>query len=153
MVLKRFTITMINIFCTHSPSSHNGRAKLKRHNLVHPLAVMLLADPQTDILVSCLLSCCAVIPAHMHGFYISWVYFYRKREVRRGLHPGGQKTFIYSNRVLSGGASNRVVEGLKQDQLFLAEKRDMFSSSGQGPTPKSASDKPFTQKVGSHRPS
>lgn len=141
MVLKRFSITMINIFCTqHRPFSipspiplllSISRRRVARTLTssckcltVPPIAVMLLAGPETDMIINCLLFLCAVIPAHIHGFYISIVYFSRKRKVRKGIYPGGHRPFIYSKRVLNGGASSSQAESLRQQQQLGGEKMD-----------------------------
>lgn len=55
----------------------------------------------------------AIIPSHVHGFYISWTYFGRKRKVRKGQYPGPWRSFIYSEKVQYGGASRSEVEMLK----------------------------------------
>lgn len=47
-----------------------------------PIAVMLIAGPGYDCLMNCLLFLLAVIPSHIHGFYISCVYFHRRHKVR-----------------------------------------------------------------------
>lgn len=47
-----------------------------------PLAVMMITGLGLDTAVNCLLFLLAVIPSHVHGFYISWVYFWRRRKVR-----------------------------------------------------------------------
>jgi uncharacterized membrane protein YqaE (UPF0057 family) len=95
---------------------------------VPPLAVLLLAGPQTDLLINCLLFLCAVIPAHIHGFYIAGVYFSRKRKVRKGRYPGGRKPLIYSDRILNGGASNREVERLRLEEEIVVEKKGLSGS-------------------------
>lgn len=112
---------------------------------------MLLAGPQTDMLINCLLFLCAVIPAHIHGFYISWVYFSRKKKVRRGLYPGGYKTFIYSERILNGGASNREVDRLRLEQLAPVEKAHFMSSDLQSGINVPTYDDPFVRNVDSRR--
>jgi uncharacterized membrane protein YqaE (UPF0057 family) len=60
----RILLTMVNIFFP-------------------PLAVMMLTGLGADTAVNSLLFLCAVIPSHVHGFYISWVYFSRRRKVRQ----------------------------------------------------------------------
>lgn len=49
--------------------------------LFPPLAVMIITGLGLDTAVNCLLFLLAVIPSHVHGFYISWVYFHRRRRV------------------------------------------------------------------------
>lgn len=71
-----------------------------------------------DALVNTLWFLCGVIPGHMHGFYVTWTYFSRKKKVRNGRYPGGPKPFIYSRRVVNGDASDERVR-----QLWAAEQR------------------------------
>lgn len=47
-----------------------------------PLAVMMLTGLGADTALNCLLFLLAVIPSHVHGFYLSWMYFWRRRKVR-----------------------------------------------------------------------
>jgi uncharacterized membrane protein YqaE (UPF0057 family) len=46
-----------------------------------PLAVAMLTGMGMDTALNCLFFLLAVIPSHVHGFYISWVYFSRRRRV------------------------------------------------------------------------
>jgi uncharacterized membrane protein YqaE (UPF0057 family) len=96
MVFKRLTITLINI-------------------LFPPLAVLVLCGPETDLIVNCLLFLAAVIPSHVHAFYISCTYFNRKRKARKGVYPGKWRWGIYSERVQNGGVSNREIARLKRE--------------------------------------
>jgi uncharacterized membrane protein YqaE (UPF0057 family) len=96
MVLKRLTITLINI-------------------LFPPLAILLLCGPEIDFIINCLLFLAAVIPSHVHAFYISCTYFNRKRKVRKGVYPGKWRWGIYSERVQRGGASNTEIARLKRE--------------------------------------
>ncbi|KAK7516766.1 hypothetical protein IWZ03DRAFT_415279 [Phyllosticta citriasiana] len=82
----RITITLINI-------------------IFPPLAVIMLTGFGMDTMINCLLFIAAVLPSHIHGFYISCTYFARRRRVRKGRWPGGDKSFIASEDVLCGGAS------------------------------------------------
>jgi uncharacterized membrane protein YqaE (UPF0057 family) len=104
MVLKRLTITLINI-------------------LFPPLAVILLCGPETDFIINCLLFLAAVIPSHLHAFYISWTYFNRKRKVRKGVYPGKWRWGIYSAKVQKGGASNTEIARLKRE---MAEGKEVY---------------------------
>lgn len=79
---------------------------------------MLVAGVGMDALVNTLWFLCGVIPGHVHGFYVTWTYFSRKKKVRRGRYPGGPKPFIYSRRVINGDASDERVR-----QLWRAEQR------------------------------
>merc|ERR1712129_599427 len=44
--------------------------------------------------------------SHGHGFYISWVYFSRRRKVRKGRYLGGPKSLITSKEVTNGGLTD-----------------------------------------------
>lgn len=46
-----------------------------------PLTVLIITGPGMDTLMNCFLFLLAVIPSHVHGFYISWVYFSRRNKV------------------------------------------------------------------------
>ncbi|KUI57885.1 hypothetical protein VP1G_05133 [Cytospora mali] len=83
-----------------------------------PLSVMLVAGVGMDALINTFWFICGVIPGHVHGFYITWTYFSRKKKVRKGRYPGGPKPFIYSRRVINGDASDERVR-----QLWMAEQR------------------------------
>jgi uncharacterized membrane protein YqaE (UPF0057 family) len=94
LLVEKIWISLVNIFCP-------------------PLAVFLIAGPGRDVVFNCFLFALAVIPSHFHSFYITSVYFYRKRKVRKGLPPGGRKPLIWSARVLNGGANAREVRRLE----------------------------------------
>lgn len=79
---------------------------------------MLVAGVGMDALINTMWLLCGVIPGHIHGFYVTWTYFSRKRKVRKGKYPGGPKSFIYSRRVINGDASDERVR-----QLWRAEQR------------------------------
>ncbi|KAF2215630.1 hypothetical protein CERZMDRAFT_3951, partial [Cercospora zeae-maydis SCOH1-5] len=68
-----------------------------------PLAVLIMCGAEMTFAVNALLWICAIIPSHVHGFYVSCVYFHRRRKVRNGRYPGGPKALIYSDHVLNGG--------------------------------------------------
>jgi len=97
MVVKRFTVALVNV-------------------LFPPLAVYLLCGVGHDLMLNSALFLLAVIPSHIHGFYISFTYFQRKRKVRKGLYPGSTKHMIHSEKVLNGGASNKEVRRLKREK-------------------------------------
>lgn len=84
---------------------------------------MLVAGVGMDALVNTLWFLCGVIPGHIHGFYVTWTYFHRKRKVRKGKYPGGPKSFIYSRRVINGDASDERVRQLwKEEQRAKEDK-------------------------------
>jgi len=46
-----------------------------------PLAVAMLCGFEWDCMLNCCFFLLAVIPSHIHGFYISCTYFHRRRKV------------------------------------------------------------------------
>ena len=118
MVVKRSIITVFNI-------------------IFPPVAVMLLTGLNADVILNCCLFLLAVIPSHIHGFYISLTYFNRKRKVRKGKYPGAKRPMIYSERVQTGGAGYREVRRLKAEKEEGIDggklsKRTSRMSSGSG---------------------
>lgn len=81
-----------------------------------PLSVMIVAGPGMDCIINTFFFIAGVIPGHIHGFYITCTYFNRKRKVRKGRYPGGRKAGIWSQQVWNGGASNRYVRELWEDE-------------------------------------
>ena len=81
-----------------------------------PVAVMLLTGVGEDVFINSMLFLLAVIPSHVHGFYISCTYFNRKRKVRKGIYPGKRKRMIYSDKVNNGGASRREMELMRKEK-------------------------------------
>ncbi|KFA56470.1 hypothetical protein S40293_01125 [Stachybotrys chartarum IBT 40293] len=77
-----------------------------------PLSVYLLCGAGMDLLVNCIFFLLAVIPANIHGMYISSTYFHRQGKVRNGRLPGKQRGGIYSKNVQNGGASKRELEAI-----------------------------------------
>ena len=75
---------------------------------------MVLTGFGLDLAVSCALFLLAIIPSHVHGFYVSCTYFHRCNKVRKGRYPGGPKAFIDSEEVIRGGASASEVERLRR---------------------------------------
>lgn len=88
-----------------------------------PLAVaMLTGATSPDTLINCVLFLLAIIPSHIHGFYISLTYFNRKRKVRRGKWPGRDRAGIYSDKVQTGGIGREAAKELREQEK-LAKKR------------------------------
>ncbi|KIW19335.1 hypothetical protein PV08_03629 [Exophiala spinifera] len=81
-----------------------------------PLAVLLITGPNEDFIFNCVMFLLAVIPSHIHGFYISLTYFHRKRKIRNGVYPGKPRSLIWSERVNNGGASWKEVERLRRQK-------------------------------------
>ncbi|KAM0719662.1 hypothetical protein Q7P37_003793 [Cladosporium fusiforme] len=87
-----------------------------------PLAVMMLTGLGADTALNCLLFLLAVIPSHVHGFYLSWMYFWRRRKVRKGRWPGPPLSMIVSKNVTNGGLSDREVARLYREEKGLERK-------------------------------
>lgn len=81
--------------------------------LFPPAAVFLLTGFDADFAMNCFLFILAVIPSHIHGMYISFVYFNRKNKVRKGRWPGKRRAFIYSEKVQRGGATQAQLDEIK----------------------------------------
>ncbi|OJD36191.1 plasma membrane proteolipid 3 [Diplodia corticola] len=81
-----------------------------------PLAVIFLTGFGMDTLINAILFLAAILPSHVHAFYLSCVYFSRRRRVRKGRPPGGPKPFVYSENVLHGGARWDEVQELNRQQ-------------------------------------
>ena len=81
-----------------------------------PVAVMLLTGLNADVFFNCMLFLLAVIPSHIHGFFISSTYFNRKRKVRKGIYPGKPYRLIHSEKVNNGGASRREMDTLRREK-------------------------------------
>lgn len=88
-----------------------------------PLAVMLVAGVGMDALISTLFFLAGVIPGHIHGFYVTWTYFSRKKKVRKGRYPGGPKPLLYSKRVTNGDASDERVRRLWREEQSAREDK------------------------------
>ena len=114
-MLKQAGIFLVNVFCKSSlkrTSQHHSNTLM----LVPPLGVLLLCGPEMDMIINCILFLLAIIPSHVHAFYISMTYFHRKRKVRKGKYPGPRRAGIYSEKVQNGGASSSEVRRLKKAQ-------------------------------------
>ncbi|KAK5132173.1 hypothetical protein LTR08_000330 [Meristemomyces frigidus] len=101
-----------------------------------PLAVAMLCGLDHDCLVNCFLFLLAVIPAHVHGFYISCTYFHRRHKVKKGRWPGGAKSMIRSRNVINGGASNAEVDALWRKENGLERESSGMDSAKQGDSPR-----------------
>lgn len=47
-----------------------------------PVAVLMVCGASQDFIINCGLFLLAVIPSHIHGFYITCVYFHRRSKVQ-----------------------------------------------------------------------
>ncbi|KAH9818120.1 Proteolipid membrane potential modulator [Teratosphaeria destructans] len=106
-----------------------------------PLAVAMLCGFGWDLTVNCCLFLLAVIPSHVHGFYISCTYFHRRHKVKKGRWPGGPKSMIESPHVINGGASEAEAR-----RLYLKEHGMERKGSRRG------SREPSVRRTGGQRP-
>ncbi|KAH6645302.1 hypothetical protein BKA67DRAFT_664401 [Truncatella angustata] len=88
-----------------------------------PAAVFLLTGFGADFAMNCFLFILAVIPSHIHGMYISFVYFRRKNKVRKGRWPGRRRGLIYSDKVQNGGATRAQLEDIRRNEEERAAGR------------------------------
>lgn len=51
--------------------------------LFPPAAVYALCGIGLDLALNCVFFILAIIPSHIHGFYITCTYFHRRRKVRK----------------------------------------------------------------------
>ena len=137
---SRFTILLINIFCTF-PSPSPSPSPLSLHPTppltppltppVPPLSILLLTGAGRDTLLSILLLIAGVIPSHIHAFYLSYVYFSRRKRVERGRYPGGvpRRRVVFDRRVWNGGVSDAVVEEIRVREV---RRRESEGKKGRG---------------------
>ncbi|KAF2852018.1 UPF0057-domain-containing protein [Plenodomus tracheiphilus IPT5] len=70
---------------------------------IPPLGVFLISGCGPDFLINILLTILGYFPGHIHAFYIEYVYFKRRDEVRAGIYNARPAPGVYSKRVQSGG--------------------------------------------------
>ncbi|KAF2169231.1 hypothetical protein M409DRAFT_20455 [Zasmidium cellare ATCC 36951] len=87
--------------------------------LFPPAAVYGLCGLGLDLALNCVFFVLAIIPSHIHGFYITCTYFHRRRKVKKGKYPGGEKMMIFSDHVTNGGASNEEVGNIRRKEQGL----------------------------------
>ncbi|KAI9659816.1 MAG: hypothetical protein M1821_001167 [Bathelium mastoideum] len=95
-----------------------------------PLTVLILAGPGYDCLINCIFFLLAVIPSHIHGFYLSCTYFHRRRKVAKGRWPGGPKFLIESPIILNGGASPAQAAALHRREFGIGGSGISSGSNG-----------------------
>ncbi|KAK4503625.1 hypothetical protein PRZ48_004540 [Zasmidium cellare] len=97
--------------------------------LFPPAAVYALCGLGLDLALNCVFFVLAIIPSHIHGFYITCTYFHRRRKVKKGRYPGGEKAMIFSENVANGGASNDEVEEIRRREHGLPPLRSRSRNS------------------------
>ncbi|KAF3034489.1 hypothetical protein E8E12_003414 [Didymella heteroderae] len=73
-----------------------------------PVGVFLVAGCGADLLINILLTILGYFPGHIHAFYIEYVYYKRRDEIRAGTYDGSLAPGVYSKKVQSGGQRNVV---------------------------------------------
>ncbi|CAI6298426.1 unnamed protein product [Periconia digitata] len=76
---------------------------------IPPLGVFFVAGCGMDLLINILLTILGYLPGHVHAFYVEYVYYKRKGEVRAGVVDAKPAPGIYSDKVQRGGHSSRAV--------------------------------------------
>jgi uncharacterized membrane protein YqaE (UPF0057 family) len=100
-------------------------------NLIFPpLAVFLLCGAGEDLFINSMLFILAVFPSHIHSWYISTVYFSRKRKVRKGRYPGNIRPMIYCEKVQNGGASPSELHRFKKERDRQRREKDAKKQEG-----------------------
>ncbi|KAF2727693.1 UPF0057-domain-containing protein, partial [Polyplosphaeria fusca] len=64
-----------------------------------PIGVFLVAGCGADLLINILLTCLGFLPGHVHAFYIEYVYYKRRDEVRAGIVNQKPAPGVYSEKV------------------------------------------------------
>ncbi|KAJ4346839.1 uncharacterized protein N0V89_010771 [Didymosphaeria variabile] len=68
-----------------------------------PVGVLAVAGCGADFIINICLTVLGYIPGHIHAFYLMYVFYERKGEVKRGEYHSRSAAGIYSERVLRGG--------------------------------------------------
>jgi hypothetical protein len=63
----------------------------------------MVAGCGADLLINICLTLLGYIPGHLHAFYVEYVYYDRKEQVREGRFTAAHAPGIYSERVQAGG--------------------------------------------------
>ncbi|KAJ8114735.1 hypothetical protein OPT61_g3452 [Boeremia exigua] len=75
-----------------------------------PVGVFLVAGCGADLLINILLTILGYFPGHVHAFYIEYVYYKRRDEIRAGTYDGSNAPGVYSTKVQHGGQKNVAVQ-------------------------------------------
>ncbi|KAF2685112.1 UPF0057-domain-containing protein [Lentithecium fluviatile CBS 122367] len=70
---------------------------------IPPIGVFLVAGCGADLLINILLTILGYFPGHIHAFYIEYVYFRRRDEMRAGVYAATPAPGVYSSKVQRGG--------------------------------------------------
>ncbi|KAF2021182.1 UPF0057-domain-containing protein [Aaosphaeria arxii CBS 175.79] len=70
---------------------------------IPPIGVFLVAGCGADLLINILLTILGYFPGHIHAFYVEYVYFKRRDEIRAGIVDARRAPGVYSSKVQRGG--------------------------------------------------
>lgn len=73
--------------------------------LFPPAGVAVIAGVGADLLINIALTILGYLPGHIHAFYLEYVYYSRREELREGRAAIGRAPGVYSERVQAGGQS------------------------------------------------
>ncbi|KAK7188932.1 plasma membrane proteolipid 3 [Paraphaeosphaeria sporulosa] len=68
-----------------------------------PIGVFAVAGCGADFFINICLTILGYIPGHIHAFYLIYVFYERKDEVKNGVYNPRPASGIFSERVLRGG--------------------------------------------------
>lgn len=68
-----------------------------------PLGVALVAGCGVDLCINICLTILGFFPGHIHAYYILYIYYKRRDEVRMGVYNPRPAPGIYSEKVQRGG--------------------------------------------------
>ncbi|KAH6638753.1 hypothetical protein C7974DRAFT_409766 [Boeremia exigua] len=77
---------------------------------IPPIGVFLVAGCGADLLINILLTILGYFPGHIHAFYVEYVYYKRRDEIRDGRYDGSLAPGVYSSKVQQGGHKNVAVQ-------------------------------------------
>ncbi|OAL46884.1 UPF0057-domain-containing protein [Pyrenochaeta sp. DS3sAY3a] len=83
---------------------------------IPPIGVFAVAGCGVDLLINILLTILGYFPGHIHAFYLEYIYFKRRDEVRAGTWNGRPAPGVYSQKVQMGGQRGGVVVPPPQGQ-------------------------------------
>lgn len=63
----------------------------------------MVAGCGCDLCINVCLTCLGFFPGYFHAFYVEYIYFKRRDEVRAAVYDGRRAPMIYAERVQRGG--------------------------------------------------
>ncbi|KAG9197939.1 hypothetical protein B5807_08783 [Epicoccum nigrum] len=75
-----------------------------------PVGVFIVAGCGADVLINIALTILGYFPGHIHAFYVEYIYYKRRDEIRAGTYDGSHASGIYSQKVQHGGMRDVAVQ-------------------------------------------